>query len=174
MAGAAPVYFEAAAIITTLVLLGQVLELRARRATSGALRALLGLAPSVARRIREDGREEDVPLEQVQVGDSLRVRPGEKVPVDGVVLEGESSVDESMVTGESIPVEKAPGARVTGGTVNGTGSLVMKAERVGRDTLLSQIVQRVGEAQRIARADSAAGGQGGGGVRAGGHRGRRC
>jgi Cu+-exporting ATPase len=146
--GAAPVYYEAAAVIVTLVLLGQVLELRARRATSGALRALLSLAPAVARRIREDGREEDVSLEQVRVGDSLRVRPGEKVPVDGVVVEGESAVDESMVTGESMPVEKAPGARVTGGTVNGTGSLVMKAERVGRDTLLSRIVQRVGEAQR--------------------------
>ncbi|HEX8819105.1 MAG TPA: heavy metal translocating P-type ATPase [Archangium sp.] len=146
--GAAPVYYEAAATIVTLVLLGQVLELRARRATSGALRALLSLAPAVARRIREDGREEDLSLEQVKVGDSLRVRPGEKVPVDGVVVEGESSVDESMVTGESIPVEKIPGARVTGGTVNGTGSLVMKAERVGRDTLLSRIVQRVGEAQR--------------------------
>ncbi|HEX8438816.1 HAD-IC family P-type ATPase, partial [Archangium sp.] len=146
--GAAPVYYEAAATITTLVLLGQVLELRARRATSGALRALLSLAPAVARRLREDGREEDVSLEQVRVGDALRVRPGEKVPVDGVVLEGESAVDESMVTGESMPVEKAPGARVTGGTVNGTGSLVMKAERVGRDTLLSRIVRRVGEAQR--------------------------
>ena len=146
--GAAPVYYEAAATIITLVLLGQVMELRARQATSGALRALLSLAPAVARRLREDGREEDVSLEQVKVGDSLRVRPGEKVPVDGVVVEGESAVDESMVTGESIPVEKTPGARVTGGTVNGTGSLVMKAERVGRDTLLSRIVQRVGEAQR--------------------------
>jgi Cu+-exporting ATPase len=146
--GAVPVYYEAAAAIITLVLLGQVLELRARRATSGALRTLLSLAPAVARRIREDGREEDVSLEQVKVGDSLRVRPGEKVPVDGVVLEGESAVDESMVTGESIPVEKVPGARVTGGTVNGTGSLVMKAERVGRDTLLARIVQRVSEAQR--------------------------
>ena len=146
--GAAPVYYEAAATITTLVLLGQVLELRARRATSGALRALLSLAPAVARRIREDGREEDVPLEQVKVGDSLRVRPGEKVPVDGVVVEGEGAVDESMVTGESMPVEKAPGAGVTGGTLNGTGSLVMKAGRVGRDTLLARIVQRVAEAQR--------------------------
>jgi Cu+-exporting ATPase len=146
--GAVPVYYEAAATIVTLVLLGQVLELRARRATSGALRALLSLAPAVARRIHEDGREEDVSLEQVKVGDSLRVRPGQKVPVDGVVLEGESAVDESMVTGESMPVEKVPGARVTGGTVNGTGSLVMKAERVGRDTLLSRIVQRVSEAQR--------------------------
>ena len=146
--GAVPVYYEAAAVIVTLVLLGQVLELRARHATSGALRALLTLAPAVARRIHADGREEDIPLEQVKVGDTLRVRPGEKVPVDGVVVEGESAVDESMVTGESLPVEKAPGARVTGGTVNGTGSLVMKAERVGRDTLLSRIVQRVSEAQR--------------------------
>ncbi|ATB32345.1 heavy metal translocating P-type ATPase [Melittangium boletus] len=146
--GAAPVYYEAAATLITLVLLGQVLELRARRATSGALRALLSLAPAVARRIREDGREEDVPLEQVEVGDSLRVRPGEKVPVDGVVVEGEGAVDESMVTGESMPVEKAPGAGVTGGTLNGTGSLVMRAERVGRDTLLARIVQRVAEAQR--------------------------
>ncbi|OJH36364.1 copper-translocating P-type ATPase [Cystobacter ferrugineus] len=146
--GSVPVYYEAAAVIITLVLLGQVLELRARRATSGALRALLGLAPAVARRIREDGGEENIPLEQVRVGDSLRVRPGEKVPVDGAVLEGTSAVDESMVTGESIPVEKGPGTRVTGGTVNGTGGLVMKAERVGRDTLLARIVQRVSEAQR--------------------------
>jgi P-type Cu+ transporter len=146
--GAAPVYYEAAAVIVTLVLLGQVLELRARRATSGALRALLGLAPALARRIREDGREEDVSLERVKAGDSLRVRPGEKVPVDGVVVEGESAVDESLVTGESLPVHKAPGARVTGGTVNGTGGLVMKAERVGQDTLLARIVQRVSEAQR--------------------------
>jgi len=146
--GAIPVYFEAAATIITLVLLGQVLELRARRATSGALRALLSLAPSTARRLREDGNEEDVPLAHVHPGDRLRVRPGEKVPVDGVVLEGESAVDESMVTGESLPVEKAQGAKVTGGTVNGTGSLIMRAERVGRDTLLSRIVQRVSEAQR--------------------------
>ncbi|MDY7227124.1 heavy metal translocating P-type ATPase [Hyalangium rubrum] len=147
-AGSIPVYFEAAAAITTLVLLGQVLELRARRATSGALRALLSLAPTTARRLREDGNEEDVPLAHVHPGDRLRVRPGEKVPVDGRVLEGESAVDESMVTGESLPVEKAPGTKVTGGTVNGTGSLIMLAERVGRDTLLSRIVQRVSEAQR--------------------------
>ncbi|WP_263451655.1 heavy metal translocating P-type ATPase [Hyalangium gracile] len=146
--GSIPVYFEAAAAIITLVLLGQVLELRARRATSGALRALLSLAPTTARRLRDDGQEEDVPLEHVHPGERLRVRPGEKVPVDGVVLEGESAVDESMVTGESLPVEKAPGAKVTGGTVNGTGSLVMRAERVGRDTLLARIVQRVSEAQR--------------------------
>lgn len=146
--GQPPVYFEAAAVITTLVLLGQVLELRARHATSGALKALLGLAPKTARLLHQDGREEDVSLDRVHVGDRLRVRPGEKVPVDGLVLEGESSVDESMVTGEPIPAEKAPSSRVTGGTVNGTGGFVMRAERVGRDTLLSQIVQRVAEAQR--------------------------
>jgi Cu+-exporting ATPase len=146
--GTAPLYFEAAAVIVTLVALGQVLELRARHATSGALRALLSLAPAVARRLREDGHEEDVPLAHVHAGDRLRVRPGEKVPVDGTVLEGASAVDESMVTGESLPVEKTPGAKVTGGTVNGTGSLVMRAERVGKDTLLSRIVQRVSEAQR--------------------------
>ncbi|MCE9672297.1 heavy metal translocating P-type ATPase [Myxococcus stipitatus] len=146
--GSAPLYFEAAAVIVTLVALGQVLELRARHATSGALRSLLSLAPPVARRIREDGHEEDVPLAHVHPGDRLRVRPGEKVPVDGEVLEGSSSVDESMVTGEPVPVEKARGEKVTGGTVNGTGSLVMRAERVGRDTLLSRIVQRVSEAQR--------------------------
>ncbi|WP_228557031.1 heavy metal translocating P-type ATPase [Myxococcus sp. AB025B] len=146
--GTAPLYFEAAAVIVTLVALGQVLELRARHATSGALRSLLSLAPPVARRIREDGHEEDVPLAHVHPGDRLRVRPGEKVPVDGEVLEGASAVDESMVTGESLPVEKSRGEKVTGGTVNGTGSLVMKAERVGKDTLLSRIVQRVSEAQR--------------------------
>ena len=146
--GAPPVYFEAAAVITTLVLLGQVLELRARSATSGAIRALLGLAPKTARRLRADGTEEDVALTEVQVADRLRVRPGERVPVDGVVLEGRSAVDESMVTGEAIPVEKAPDARVTGGTVNGTGSFVMRADRVGADTLLAQIVRMVAEAQR--------------------------
>jgi Cu+-exporting ATPase len=146
--GTAPLYFEAAAVIVTLVALGQVLELRARHATSGALRSLLSLAPPVARRIREDGHEEDVPLAHVHPGDRLRVRPGERVPVDGEVLEGASAVDESMVTGESLPVEKSRGEKVTGGTVNGTGSLVMKAERVGKDTLLSRIVQRVSEAQR--------------------------
>ena len=143
-----PIYFEAAAVITTLVLLGQVIELRARSRTGSALRALLGLAPKTARRLSDDGSETDVPLEQVQVGDRLRVRPGEKVPVDGVVLEGRSSVDESMVTGESIPIEKTPGCRVTGGTVNGTGGMVVRADRVGRDTLLAQIVRLVGEAQR--------------------------
>ncbi len=146
--GQVAVYFEAAAIIVTLVLLGQVLELRARSQTSSAIKALLGLAPRLARRVRPDGAEEDVPLEQVQVGDRLRVRPGEKVPVDGEVVDGTSAVDESMITGESIPVEKTAGDRVTGGTVNGTGSFVMRAERVGSDTLLAQIVRMVSEAQR--------------------------
>jgi Cu+-exporting ATPase len=146
--GNVPVYFEAAAVITTLVLLGQVLELKARSSTSAALRALLGLAPKTARRILRDGTEEDVPLDHVMKGDHLRVRPGEKIPVDGIVLEGSSSVDESMVTGEPIPVEKHAGERVIGATVNGTGSLVMQAERVGSQTLLSQIVQMVAEAQR--------------------------
>src|SRR5881409_2146594 len=146
--GAPPVYFEAAAVIVTLVLLGQVLELRARSATSGAIRALLGLQPKTARRVRDDGGEEDIPLAHVHVGDRLRVRPGERVPVDGSVVEGKSAVDESMVTGEPIPVEKTPGSRVTGGTVNGTGSFVMRAERVGAETLLAQIVQMVSDAQR--------------------------
>jgi Cu+-exporting ATPase len=146
--GAAPVYFEPAAVITTLVLLGQVLELRARSATSSAIRALLGLAPRTARRIGDDGREDEIPLERVMPGDRLRVRPGDKVPVDGVVVSGTSAIDESMVTGEPIPVEKVAGARVTGGTVNGTGGLVMRAERVGSETLLAQIVRMVGEAQR--------------------------
>ncbi|HEX7125216.1 MAG TPA: copper-translocating P-type ATPase, partial [Thermodesulfobacteriota bacterium] len=146
--GHVAVYFEAAAVIVTLVLLGQVLELRARSETSSAIRALLGLAPRVARRVRPDGAEEDVPLEEVCVGDRLRVRPGEKVPVDGEVVEGASAVDESMVTGEPIPAEKTPGSRVTGGTVNGTGSFVMRADRVGSDTLLAQIVRMVSEAQR--------------------------
>ncbi|MDQ3743871.1 MAG: cadmium-translocating P-type ATPase [Acidobacteriota bacterium] len=148
MGGGVPVYFEAAAVITTLVLLGQVLELKARSRTGAAIRALLGLAPRTARRIREDGTEEDVPLDEVQPGDHLRVRPGEKVPVDGEVIQGASSVDESMVTGEPIPVEKRAGDRVVGATVNGTGTLVMRAERVGADTLLSRIVQMVSEAQR--------------------------
>jgi Cu+-exporting ATPase len=146
--GGIAVYFEAAAVIVVLVQLGQVLELRARSQTSSAIRALLGLAPTAARRLGDDGEEHDVPLEQVQVGDRLRVRPGEKVPVDGVVLDGRSSVDEAMVTGEPIPVEKTAGERLTGGTVNGTGSLIMRAERVGADTLLSRIVQMVSEAQR--------------------------
>jgi P-type Cu+ transporter len=143
-----PLYFEAAAVITALVLVGQVLELRARSRTGSALRALLGLAPKTARRLGDDGTESDVPIEDVQVNDRLRVRPGEKVPVDGVVLEGRSSVDESMVTGEPIPAEKTVGARVTGGTVNGPGGFVMRAERVGRDTLLAQIVRMVSDAQR--------------------------
>jgi Cu+-exporting ATPase len=146
--GEVPVYFEAAAVITTLVLLGQVLELRARSQTGAAIKTLLGLAPKAARRIREDGTEEDVSLDQVQVGDRLRVRPGEKVPVDGVVIDGSSAIDESMVTGEPIPVEKHPGDRVIGATVNATGSFVMRAERVGAETLLAQIVQMVAEAQR--------------------------
>lgn len=146
--GSMAVYFEAAAMITVLVLLGQVLELKARSQTSSAIRALLRLAPKTARRIRSDGQEEDVGLEQIQVGDRLRVRPGERVPVDGRVLEGTTSVDESMITGESIPVEKIVGAQVTGGTINGTGGLVMVAERIGRDTMLARIVQMVSEAQR--------------------------
>jgi P-type Cu+ transporter len=146
--GESAVYFEAAAAIATLVLLGQVLELRARSQTSSAIRALLGLAPKVARRLRDDGGEEDVPLEHVQPGDRLRIRPGEKVPVDGVVLEGTSAVDESMISGEPLPVEKAEDSRVTGGTVNATGSLIMRAERVGSETLLAQIVRMVSEAQR--------------------------
>jgi Cu+-exporting ATPase len=146
--GEVPVYFESAATITTLVLLGQVLELRARSRTSSALKALLGLAPKTARRLCADGGEEDVPLDQVHRGDRLRVRPGEKIPVDGSVLEGASSVDESMVTGEPIPVEKRAGDRVTGGTVNGTGGFVMRAERVGSETLLAQIVAMVSAAQR--------------------------
>ncbi len=148
MHGRVAVYFEAAAVITTLVLLGQVLELRARSRTTGAIKALLGLAPKTARRVESDGSEHDVPLDQVQLGDRLRVRPGEKVPVDGVVLEGSSSIDESMVTGEPIPVEKAAGDRATGGTVNGTGSFLMRAEHVGADTLLAHIVRMVSEAQR--------------------------
>ncbi|MBI1886866.1 MAG: heavy metal translocating P-type ATPase [Nitrosomonadales bacterium] len=143
-----PVYFEAAAVIMALVLLGQVMELRARSQTSAAIKLLLGLAPKTARIVRDDGSEQDIPLEQVQPGDVLRVRPGEKVPVDGAVLEGTSALDESMVTGESIPVEKTAGARLIGATVNGTGSLLMRAERVGADTLLAQIVHMVSEAQR--------------------------
>ena len=153
MMGTVPVYFEAAAVIMALVLLGQVMELRARSQTSAAIKLLLGLAPKTARIVRPDvdgkgGSEQDIPLEQVQPGDVLRVRPGEKVPVDGVVLEGGSALDESMVTGESIPVEKTAGARLIGATVNGTGSLLMRAERVGSDTLLAQIVHMVSEAQR--------------------------
>jgi P-type Cu+ transporter len=143
-----PVYYEAAAVITTLVLMGQVLELRARQRTGAAIRALLHLAPTTARIVREGGREEDIPLARVQPEDVLRVRPGEKVPVDGVVIEGGSSVDESMITGESIPVEKGSGDAVTGGTVNATGSFTMRAQRVGAETLLSRIVQMVSQAQR--------------------------
>ena len=141
-------YFEAAAVITVLVLLGQVLELKARGQTSSAIKALLGLAPKTARRIASDGQEQDVDLNQIQVGDRLRVRPGERVPTDGVLTEGSSSVDESMVSGEPIPVEKTKDAKVIGGTINGTGSFVMKAERIGADTLLAQIVKMVSEAQR--------------------------
>lgn len=148
MTGEVGLYFEAASVIVTLVLLGQVLELKARGQTSAAIKALLGLAPKTARRINADGSEVDVPLEDIHVGDQLRVRPGEKIPVDSVVVSGQSSVDESMVTGESIPVEKAAGAKVIGATINGTGSLVLKAERIGKDTLLAQIVQMVADAQR--------------------------
>ena len=148
MGGMVPVYFEAAAVITTLVLLGQVLELRARSATGKAIRALLGLAPKTARKVNADGTEEDVALDLVQVGDLLRIRPGDKVPVDGTVIEGRSSIDESMISGEPVPVEKGEGDRVTGATVNGTGGLVMRADRVGRDTMLSQIVRMVADAQR--------------------------
>src|SRR5947207_1226340 len=146
--GSVGVYFEAAAVIVTLVLLGQVLELRARSRTGAAIQALLSLAPKSARRIRPDGNEEDVPLAEVRAGETLRVRPGEKVPVDGIVLEGRSAVDESMVTGEPIPVEKNPGDRVIGATVSGTGSFIMRAERVGSETLLAQIVNMVAQAQR--------------------------
>jgi Cu+-exporting ATPase len=146
--GTVGVYFEAAAAIVTLVLLGQVLELRARGRTGAAIRLLLGLAPKTARRVRDDGADEDVALDAVKPGDRLRVRPGEKVPVDGVVLEGKSALDEAMVSGEPIPVEKNPGDRVTGATVNGTGGFVMRAERVGSETLLAQIVKMVSEAQR--------------------------
>jgi Cu+-exporting ATPase len=146
--GDVPAYFDSAAVITTLVLLGQVLELRARSQTTGAIKALLGLAPRTARRLRADGEEEDVALDQVHKGDRLRVRPGEKVPVDGVVLDGASSVDESMVTGEPAPLRKHAGDPVTGATINGTGALIMRAERVGADTLLAQIVRMVAEAQR--------------------------
>jgi Cu+-exporting ATPase len=148
MSGNLSLYFEAASVITSLVLLGQVLELKARSQTSSAIKALLGLAPKTARRISQDGKEADVALTEVQVGDRIRVRPGEKVPTDGSVIEGRSSVDESMVSGEPIPVEKTAGEKVVGGTINGTGSFVMKAERVGADTLLAQIVKMVSEAQR--------------------------
>ncbi len=147
-AGGVPLYFEAATAITALVLLGQVLELRARSHTSSAIRALLKLSPKIARLVRADGTEIDVPIEHIAPGDTLRVRPGEKIPVDGAVADGSSSVDESLMTGEPIPVEKIPGSRVIGGTVNGTGSFIMRAERVGSETLLAQIVRMVSEAQR--------------------------
>jgi Cu+-exporting ATPase len=146
--GMIPVYYEAAAVVTVLVLLGQVLELRARQKTGGAIRALLKLAPKTARRIRADGTDEEVSLDQVHVGDRLRVRPGEAVPVDGSVTQGTSSVDESMVTGESMPVEKSSAAKVIGGTINGTGALVITAEKIGADSMLSRIVHMVAEAQR--------------------------
>ncbi|MCB2141336.1 heavy metal translocating P-type ATPase [bacterium] len=146
--GVVPVYFEAAAVIVTLVLLGQVLELRARRSTSGAIKALLGLAAKTARVVREDGSEADIPLEQVQLGDKIRIRPGEKIPVDGKVLEGRSNIDESMITGEPMPVEKEVGDSLIGATINQTGGLLMGAEKVGSDTMLAQIVQMVSEAQR--------------------------
>src|SRR5690606_13049975 len=148
MGGLVPVYYATAAVITTLVLLGQVLELRARAATGKAIRALLGLAPKTARRVNDDGSEADVPLEHVHVGNLLRIRRGEKDPVDGVAVEGRSAVGESMIRGEPVPVEKTEGDRLSGATVNGTGGLLMKAERVGRDTGLSQIVRMVAEAQR--------------------------
>jgi cation transport ATPase/YHS domain-containing protein len=148
MDGAVAIYFEAAAVITVLVLLGQVLELRAREQTGGAIRALLDLAPKTARRIRADNTDEEIGLDAVAVGDRLRVRPGGKVPVDGEMIEGRSTVDESMVTGESMPVAKDAGAKLIGGTMNGTGSFVMRADRVGRDTMLAQIVQMVAQAQR--------------------------
>jgi P-type Cu+ transporter len=146
--GGVAVYFEAAAVITVLVLLGQVLELRARERTSGAIRALLDLAPKTARRLRTDGAEEEVTLDQIVIGDRVRVRPGEKIPVDGEVIEGRASVDESMVTGESMPVTKEPGSKAIGGTVNGSGSFIMRAEKVGQDTVLARIVQMVADAQR--------------------------
>ena len=148
MDGTVAVYFEPAAVITVLVLLGQVLELRARERTGGAIRALLDLAPKLARRVRDDGSDEEIPLEHVHVGDRLRVRPGDKVPVDGTVEEGRSAVDESMITGEPIPVEKGPGDTVIGGTINGTGGFVLRAGRVGSETVLARIVEMVGQAQR--------------------------
>jgi Cu+-exporting ATPase len=146
--GKVGVYFEAAAVIVTLILLGQVLELKARSQTSSAIKALLGLAPKTAILVKEDGTDEEIPLEHVQPGNKLRVRPGEKVPVDGIILKGLTSIDESMITGEPIPVEKNPGDKVIGATVNGTGSLIIEARRVGAETLLAQIVHMVSEAQR--------------------------
>ena len=146
--GAVPVYYEAAAVITVLVLLGQVLELRARERTGGAIKALLGLAPKTARRLGADGTDAEIPLDRVRIGDTLRIRPGDSIPVDGVVVDGRSAVDEAMVTGEAMPVLKEAGTRLIGGTINGTGSLVMQAERVGAETMLSRIIHRVAEAQR--------------------------
>ena len=159
MGGTVAVYFEAAAVITVLVLLGQVLELRAREQTGGAIRALLKLAPKTARRLKADGQDEEVALELVQVGDRLRVRPGDGVPVDGEVLEGKGAVDESMVTGESMPAAKQSGDKLIGGTVNGTGSLIMRADKVGADTMLARIVAMVSEAQRSRAPIQANGGQ---------------
>ncbi len=153
--GAVAIYFEAAAVITVLVLLGQVLELRAREQTSNAIKALLNLAPKSARRVRNDGSDEEVQLDAIAVGDRLRVRPGEKVPVDGAILEGRATIDESLVTGESMPVGKDAGAKVIAGTLNQTGSFIMRAEKVGRDTLLSQIVQTGGEGATQPRAGPA-------------------
>src|SRR5699024_5237087 len=146
--GAVPVYFESAAVIVTLIFVGQLLELKARARTGSAIRALLDLAPNTARRVNADDSETDVPLESIQTGDRLRIRPGDSVPVDGVVLDGRSSVDESMLTGEPLPVEKAADARVTGGTLNEKGSLIIRAEQVGDDTMLAQIVALVAKAQR--------------------------
>ena len=146
--GSVAVYFEAAAVITVLVLLGQVLELRARESTGGAIKALLDLAPRNARRIGGDGNEDEVPVEAIAVGDSLRIRPGEKIPIDGEILDGRGTVDESMVTGESMPVTKTTGMRLVGGTMNQTGSFVLRADQVGKDTILARIVQMVAEAQR--------------------------
>ena len=148
MDGAVPVYFEAAAVITVLVLVGQVLELRAREQTSGAIRALLNLAPKTARRLNADGSEEEVQVDAISVGDRMRVRPGERIPVDGEVVDGKSNVDESMVTGEPLAVSKGVGAKVIGGTINGSGALILRADKVGRDTMLARIVQMVAEAQR--------------------------
>ena len=148
MDGVVPVYFEAAAVITVLVLVGQVLELRAREQTSGAIRALLNLAPKTARRLNADGSEEEVQVDAISVGDRMRVRPGERIPVDGEVVDGKSNVDESMVTGEPLAVSKGVGAKVIGGTINGSGALILRADKVGRDTMLARIVQMVAEAQR--------------------------
>ncbi len=169
--GAVAVYFEAASMITVLVLIGQVLELRARAATSGAIRALLDLAPKTARRVKDDGSDEEVSLDAISVGDRLRVRPGDKVPVDGAVLEGHSSLDESMVTGESMPVSKDKDARVIGGTINVSGSFVMRADKIGRDTLAGADRADGGERATQPRADPAAGRSGRIVVRAGGDRG---